>query len=131
MDLPLDVLGEIGMREGPFMEHFLGLACGQLFWSRMHSDDDVWLSILVALGDCAAGGGWANPTCGVIHEVHAGDILVVNPRVAHGTCEFGDVHATREMIAIYMSTGCFRGSLTSTCTAERLGLDAGVKKCRR
>ena len=132
LDIPLDVLGEVGLRErGPFMEYFLGCSCGTLFWSRMHCDDDVWLTIVVALGECAAGGGWANPSCGVIHEVHAGDILVVNPRVAHGTCEFGDVNADRSMIAIYMSTKCFRGALTSTCIAERLGLDVCAKKKRK
>ena len=121
LDIPLDVLREIGLYErGPFMGYYVSCACGTLFWPRVHVDDDVWLTILVALGDCAAGGGWANPTCGVIHEVHAGDILVVNPRVAHGTCEFGDVNADREMIAVYMSTGCFRGALTSMCVAMQV-----------
>jgi hypothetical protein len=127
LDVPEHAMREVGLGKGPFMSCWFSIACGDRFWSRMHVDDDVWVTLLLAMGGCEDGGGWANPSCGVIQKVHAGDIYVVNPQVVHGTCEFGDVNADRCMLAVYVSRGCMRGALTSAVVAEREGLDVGAR----
>ena len=66
--------------------------------------------------------GVAHPACGVVHAVHAGDILVVNPAQGHCTTEFGDALATRKMIAIFLSRNALRACVTSHEVAVANGL---------
>ena len=64
----------------------------------------------------------AHPACGVVHAVHAGDILVVNPAQGHCTSEVGDALATRKMIAILLSRNALRACVTSHEVAVANGL---------
>ena len=105
-----------------FMDYYPGIALGDLFLSVAHADDDAWVTLLVAMGDCTLGGGWAHPACGVIHAVHAGDIFVVNPAHGHCTSEFGDALATRKMVAIFVSDNALKACITSHEVAEMHGL---------
>jgi len=62
-----------------FVDLFTSTSMGDLFVPRNHDDDDTWLSVLVAVGECSLGGGFAHPAQGVVHAVNPGDIFVVNP----------------------------------------------------
>ena len=117
LDAPCDMFHEHGLLHA-FVSYFCGATCGHLFFNRHHADDDLWVTILVALGACTVGGGFAHMEAGVIHAVHAGHILVVNPARLHSTCEFGDAHATRHMIALFVSTNVFRACTTSVHVAH-------------
>jgi hypothetical protein len=105
-----------------YLDYFTSISLGDLFMPRTHVDDDAWITFIVALGDCELGGGFAHPACGVVHAVHAGDILVVNPAHGHCTSEFGDALATRKMIAIFVSDNAFRACMTSHEVAQAHGL---------
>ena len=107
LDAPIDSLRAYGVQRS-YLQYFTSITCGHLFFNRAHEDDDLWLTVLVAVGECAAGGGFAHPSCGVVQAVRAGDILLVNPAVPHCTTEFGDEHATRCMIAVFVSVNALR-----------------------
>ena len=68
-----------------------------------------------------------------IHDVSAGDILVVNPAEPHFTAEFADAHATRRMLALFVSENALRACATSHAVAEanNLGCEMRVRKKRR
>ena len=121
IDCVRDDMHELGLRY-TYLDYFTSISLGDLFMSRAHTDDDAWITLVVAMGDCTLGGGWAHPACGVVHAVHAGDILVVNPAHGHCTSEFGDALATRKMIAIFVSDNAFRACITSHEVAMANGL---------
>lgn len=123
LDTPRDRYASLDV-SCPFLRGYTSATCGHLFFNRMHTDEDVWVTVLVALGDCARGGGFAHATAGVVHQVSAGDILVVNPAQPHCTAEFGDVTATRRMLAVFVSLNAFRASLASVQVAARCELPA-------
>ena len=128
LDAPRETLRAFGVGRA-FVDYFTSMTCGHLFFNRAHADEDLWITILIALGDCARGGGFAHPGCGVVQEVRAGDVLLVNPAVQHCTTEFGDEHATRRMIAVFVSENAFRACATSVAVQREHGL--GGKKRRR
>lgn len=121
IDSVRDDLSQAGVRY-TFLDYFSSTSMGDLFMPRNHTDDDAWVTIMVALGKCSHGGGVAHPACGVVHAVHAGDILVVNPAQGHCTTEFGDALATRKMIAIFLSRNALRACVTSHEVAVANGL---------
>ena len=130
IDCVRDDLYEMGLRFS-FADYFSTISLGDLFASRNHTDDDAWLTIIVAVGDCELGGGWAHPAQGVIDVVKAGDIFLVNPLQGHCTSCFGDALASRKMIAIFLSDSAFKASCISIEVANREGLQRWVPQVWR
>ena len=130
VDYPKDLFASFSTANS-FIDYFTSITCGRLFFNRTHTDDDLWMTVLVAVGDCARGGGFAHPTCGVVHAIRAGHILVVNPAMPHCTSEFGDAHATRHMIAIFVSVNAWRACATSAVVAKAHGLPTFQKQRKR
>lgn len=130
IDAPRDLLYSHGLRWA-FVDYFTSATCGHLFWNRAHTDDDAWITILVALGESAEGGGFAHPSCGVVQEVRAGDIFVVNPAVSHCTTKFGDALANRRMIALFVSDNVLRACGTSAAVAKEEGLEVWRPRHKR
>mmetsp|Transcript_32381 Transcript_32381/g.96451 ORF Transcript_32381/g.96451 Transcript_32381/m.96451 type:complete len:157 (-) Transcript_32381:363-833(-) len=114
-----------------FVDLFTSTSMGDLFVPRNHDDDDTWLSVLVAVGECSLGGGFAHPAQGVVHAVNPGDIFVVNPTQGHCTSIFGDPLATRKMIAVYLSDNALKASAVSVEVAKREGLTQWVPQLRK
>ena len=123
LDCVRDDFFSMGMRFA-YVDYMTTASMGDLFASRMHVDDDAWMTVVVALGECESGGEWAHAACGAAHAVHAGDIFLVNPAMGHGTAVFGDQHATRRLIALFVSENAFRACLTSHEVAVAHGLQA-------
>lgn len=130
LDLPRDALRSMGL-SSCFLSYFPSIACGWLFWNELHEDTDVWITILVVLGDCQLGGGFAHPTVGWVHKLCAGDILVINPAVLHSTAEVGDALSDRKIIAIYLSANTFRACATSQSVMREHGLCGGRPNPRK
>lgn len=68
-----------------FAKAVTGATIGFSLWNRAHLDDDLGLTILVALGAPSRGGEFAHPEVGRAHHIRHGTVLVVNPRQMHGT----------------------------------------------
>lgn len=130
LDLPKDALRSMGLAN-TFLSYFPSIACGWLFWNELHEDTDVWITILVVLGDCQLGGGFAHPTVGWVHKLCAGDILIINPAVLHSTAEVGDALSNRKIIAIFLSANNFRACATSESVMQEHGLAGGRPNPRR
>ena len=130
LDAPRELLRRLGVGT-TFVDYFTSITCGHLFYNRAHSDNDLWITILVALGDCECGGGFVHPGCGVVQAVRAGDVLVVNPCVEHCTSEFGDELSSRRMVAIFVSENAFRACATSVSVAESNALSVCQGKAKR
>ena len=130
LDAPRELLQRHGVGT-TFVDYFTSITCGHLFYNRAHSDNDLWITILVALGDCECGGGFVHPGCGVVQAVRAGDVLVVNPCVEHCTSEFGDELSSRRMVAIFVSENAFRACATSVSVAESNALSVCQGKAKR
>ena len=58
---------------------------GRLFWNVAHTDADLGLTILAALGSVSDGGSFAHPSVGVAHSIRPGCLLIVNPAKLHCT----------------------------------------------
>ena len=78
---------------------------GYSLWNRQHVDDDLGLTILVAMGTPHAGGEFAHGMMGYAHAVRAGAILIVNPLQPHSTAEFlyRQGNDSRRMVAFLSS----------------------------
>ena len=123
-DVPASMFAELGVADA-FVSLWPSVTCGHLFFNRTHCDEDVWLTVLVAVGECARGGGFAHVASGVVHALRAGHIMVVNPACPHSTSEFGDPDATRHMIAMFVSKGTFRACVASAHMQRADGLKGG------
>ena len=130
IDLPKDELRSRGLSD-TFLSYFPSMSCGWLFWNELHQDTDVWISILIVLGECKLGGGFAHPTVGWVHKLCAGDILIINPAFLHSTAEVGDALADRRIIAMYMSANNFRACATSHSVMQQHGMRGGRPNPRK
>ena len=130
IDLPKDELRSRGLGS-TFVSYFPSMSCGWLFWNELHEDNDVWITILLVLGECKLGGGFAHPTVGWVHKLCAGDILIINPAFLHSTAEVGDALADRRIIVMYMSANNFRACATSQSVMQQHGLCGGRPNPRK
>ena len=90
---------------------------GRSFYPRAHVDDDIFFSVLAAM-DLRGGGpeGGANfvfPTFEQIVALRAGDILLYNPTVPHGSTEAknSSMDTGRKMIAHYTRSAILKAAL--------------------
>ena len=68
-----------------------GVTAGRLFWPRLHTDSDVWYTVLVCIdsGEGIKGGGdFGFGSNGHVLQCSHGDILDYNPTHHHGTTKF-------------------------------------------
>lgn len=130
IDLPHDELKAMGLARS-FISYLASISCGHLFWNQHHEDDDLWITILVVLGTCTHGGEFAHMGVGWAHVLHPGDILIINPAVAHSTAEVGDPDSNRRIVALFVSVNTIRACATSVSVQREHGLSGGRPKRSR
>ena len=130
IDWPRDHLIGLGLGSS-FISYFASISCGHLFFNEQHVDNDLYITILVALGECSLGGGFAYMGVGWVQELSAGDIAVVNPLKQHSTAEFGDPLCQRRMIAMFVGKNALIACATSAAVMRDKGLDGGRPPRRR
>ena len=126
-----------GKRTAATTEHFFYLAgvlpwapgmtsatIGYTLWNRQHKDDDLALTVLVALGAPHGGGEFAHAEHGYAHAVRNGAILVVNPLAVHGTAEFDYLPGDdmRIMVAFFVKSSVVKGMATGASHGRACGL---------
>lgn len=104
--------------------------------NKQHEDEDLGLTMLACTGEPAGGGEFVHAAHGRAHRVHAGDVLVINPKKRHGTAEFelasGD--SLRAMTAFFLKTDVVSALGLSAADAAVRGLavpGAQRKRTRR
>jgi len=97
---------------------------GYTLWNRQHVDDDLALTVLVAIGAPHAGGEFAHAEHGYAHAVRNGAILIVNPLTVHGTAEFDyqDSDDMRIMVAFFVKKSVVKGLGTGASHGRASGL---------
>ena len=97
---------------------------GYTLWNRQHKDDDLALTVLVALGAPHGGGEFAHAEHGYAHAVRNGAILVVNPLAVHGTAEFDYLRGDdmRIMVAFFVKSSVVKGMATGASHGRACGL---------
>ena len=95
LDTPVDAMRE-AFTEALFVSYLSQITIGSSLFNMCHEDEDLWVTILVAFGDCEHGGDFIHPTIGLGHKIMAGDILLVNPRKVRAKptpCAHAPTHA--------------------------------------
>jgi len=95
LDTPVDAMRE-AFTEALFVSYLSQITIGSSLFNMCHEDEDLWVTILVAFGDCEHGGDFIHPTIGLGHKIMAGDILLVNPRKVRAKptpCAHAPAHA--------------------------------------
>lgn len=113
-----------------WLDIFTTMTGGHSFWNVCHQDDDAWLTILVAFGDCESGAGFLHPELGRGHRVRAGDIFIVNPAHLHCTSEMGMGGERRRMVAIFVKSDVVVGAAAAAAVREVHGLNSHKKRRR-
>ena len=105
---------------------------GRMFWNVAHTDADLGLTILAALGSVSDGGSFAHPSVGVAHSIRPGCLLIVNPAKLHCTAEFkvGEGDPGRTMVAFFTKESVVLGAGTAGAAARRLKM-TGSWECKR
>ena len=112
-----DLLFSHHLLSSMFVEMLSCMTLGICYVPCMHEDNgDCTLTILVALGDVAAGGEFAFPTLGCVLPIKPGMIWVVNASVPHCTCEMAlsDSLQSRMTLALFSKTDTVR-AIAKSC----------------
>ena len=108
----------------PWAPGMTSATIGYTLWNRQHKDDDLALTVLVALGAPHGGGEFAHAEHGYAHAVRNGAILVVNPLAVHGTAEFDYLRGDdmRIMVAFFVKSSVVKGMATGASHGRACGL---------
>ena len=108
----------------PWAPGMTSATIGYTLWNRQHKDDDLALTVLVALGAPHGGGEFAHAEHGYAHAVRNGAILVVNPLAVHGTAEFDYLPGDdmRIMVAFFVKSSVVKGMATGASHGRACGL---------
>jgi hypothetical protein len=75
----------------PYAHFVSGVTAGKLFWPQLHTDPDVWYTVLVCINyrrGVQSGGNFSFASIGRVLRCNHCNVLIYNPKHYHATTDF-------------------------------------------